>query len=579
MRGDKASSELFKTAVCVFLLFIIALGVFQYTVEIREPWFGNLSDGFHHWLTGSTLKYANNWYRDGVLNLRFGMFEQPSSIEFPTLRSRIPYESYPPGSIIPIFLLSKLSGHEATPSLVMGFNLLNHFLIALFLSLTVFFFLVQLQINKVYSFAFAIFPIAIELLLPGTLYFHQNVYFSDQAIILPFAIFVFLEVIRGNIKSRKALRLVGILQAAILFIGFLTDWLFFFVALAVYLKRIIGGEIKTNKGASNIIKESAKFWLPAAIAVSLFVLQLSTFGILAELVERFRFRAGINAEGTQGLYSFFGQFWLNRVAGIFGKTSLPLLWGSLAVMFGLSAYSAYRYLHKQEQIERLRKIIDIIGITLLPCFIQVYIFKNHSIMHGFSPLKFSISLAIIPFSILPVLLYVLLQDSSSKLATRLRASMGRHTANIVLPVLLIVSAMTLGLYLANTHPLHTAMFGPVNGNYRTIGEFVKQSTEFNHIVFSPDLEIPDKPPQLLSYSMKRVYKSSSLEDIRNKIEGIEGDFRVALIFLSPPDEAWQSLVRDATPGPINGIFSFVNADGQIVQGPLYYLTVDPEALK
>jgi len=66
--------------ISVFLLFSINLLVFQYTVDIREPWHGELSSGHHQWLSGSTLKFAKNWYRDGPLNLGFTLLENPSSI-------------------------------------------------------------------------------------------------------------------------------------------------------------------------------------------------------------------------------------------------------------------------------------------------------------------------------------------------------------------------------------------------------------------------------------------------------------------------------------------------------------------
>ena len=192
--------------IAIILLLVITLVIFQYTVEIREPWFAELSSNnnhtidHHEWLTGSTIKFAKNWYNEGPLNLKFAMLEDPKSVEFLTLSSRSPYTSYPPGTILPIYISSELLGQEPSPGLVMGYDLLNHFLVSFFLCLMILFLLRnQLRFDIINSFYFII-PILIELLLPGPLYWFQNAFFSDQAVILPFVVYVFLEVIRDGMR-------------------------------------------------------------------------------------------------------------------------------------------------------------------------------------------------------------------------------------------------------------------------------------------------------------------------------------------------------------------------------------------
>lgn len=191
-----------KTVFCIILLFSITFIAFAYTVEIREPWFGQLSTEGHEWLTGSTLKFSENWYFEGPINLKFAMLENPRSVEFPNLSSRIPYTAYLPGAIVPIYVLGELLGQNPTPSLVMGYNLLNHFLVAFFLSLMLFFFFRQLKIDFLNSFLFSLIPLFIELLLPGPLYWFQNVFFADQAVILLFVLYIFLEIIKDDLKEK-----------------------------------------------------------------------------------------------------------------------------------------------------------------------------------------------------------------------------------------------------------------------------------------------------------------------------------------------------------------------------------------
>jgi len=131
--------------IAIILLILLTLSIFIYTVLIRSSWFGVLSPGHHQWLTGHAILHTKNWYNEGALKLRFGFFENPNSVEFPTLESRVFYFSYPPGALIPIYLISKLIAQEPNPALVMAYNLSNHFFITLFLSLTIFFFLNLVQ--------------------------------------------------------------------------------------------------------------------------------------------------------------------------------------------------------------------------------------------------------------------------------------------------------------------------------------------------------------------------------------------------------------------------------------------------
>ncbi|MBU2524949.1 hypothetical protein KKG71_07185, partial [Patescibacteria group bacterium] len=191
-----------KTLITVILLLIILCGTFAYSVKVRSPWFGKLSVGHHQWLTGSTLVFTKNWFRDGAFKSYFAMYENPKSIESPAKRGI--YASYPPGAIIPIYAISKIINKEPTPAMVMSYNLANQFFITLLLIATVFIFLRRLGLPLFYTFLFSLIPLATELFLPAPMYWHQNVFFSDQAVILPFIFFIFLEILRDGLKKHKS---------------------------------------------------------------------------------------------------------------------------------------------------------------------------------------------------------------------------------------------------------------------------------------------------------------------------------------------------------------------------------------
>jgi len=576
MKLNGLGRERINVLICIFLLFGITFSVFTYTVGIREPWFGQLNNNDHHqWLTGSTLKFSTNWYNEGPIQLRFAMLENPKSIEFPTLLSRDPYTSYPPGAIIPIYIISKLVSHEPTASLVMRYNLLNQFLVAFILALIIFFFLMQLKIDIVNAFLFSLIPVILELLLPAPLYFFQNVFFSDQAVILPFVLYIFLEVLRDEMNGRN-LRILNIIQNIVLFYGFLTDWLFVFIALTVYMKRIISGEIVFSRkislvNAYSFIKESLKYWLVPLITVALFVLQVIILGTEGFTLSKMFLRMGVTEQYADILKNGLNVF-LGYLLEGYGQLELFLLICSAIFSIFVTVYIIFKSLKKQKMIfghvYEVKKILYLIGLFLIPCVLEVYVFKNHSIIHDFSVLKFSVPISSITLVLLPILIFFMTENFLSK-TFKSRFVFFRYFFNKfhINPRLFVILLLSLFIALGNVayiHPSYTSFFPTTNGDFKIVGESIHKNTYYNDVVFSPDFEIPENPPVLLSYSMKRVYQINSTEDIKNKINGLSGNYNIVIIFLYPPSNYWKKLLTNTT---------YTTDD--TTDGTIYYYRINP----
>lgn len=509
------------------MLFTITIGIFQYTVRIRKPWFGTLSTKHHQRNSVKELLYSKNWYREGALNLKFVMVKNPKSIEFPTLLSRGPYISYPPGAVLPIYIISKLRRHEPTISLLMKYNLLNHFFIAFFISLIIFFFLLQLKFSYLNSFILSLVPISLELLLPAPLYWHQNVFFTDQAVILPFVLFVFFEVIRESIKNRKISISTNFLQSSVFFYGILTDWLFVFIALTVYIKRIFNGEIR--KDFNPFIKMSLKYWFPALLALFLFAFQLYSLPAFSNIIERFLFRIGLNARGAGYIVNFYNRFWEGHIAKGYGEVAIGLLWMSLFLFILSFIYIGFQHFHKRQVEERIKKTLSLISILLIPCFLYTYFFRNNSWIHDFSALKFSIPLATVPFILIPILIFSFLKIDLRNLfldGVKISYKKGRKDIEFKLPVITLCIVMLVSVYLKNEHVRFKSFFPYPDKSLEKIGEFISSNTQYKDVIFSPNFEISIKGSTLLCYSMKRVYKIDSIFDIYTKTNEIDSNFEI-----------------------------------------------------
>jgi len=164
MNSLKISSKS-KLIACLFIILVITT-IFLYTISIRTPWRTTLSWGGHQWLTAHTLTTTKNWHREGAWNLKFLSLLNPKSIEHQNFKDRNIYLSYPPGTYFPIHFISLIKGEEPTETMIMKFNLINHYLIAVFLSLTILIAFLRVGIDIISSSIFSLTPAIIILLMP-----------------------------------------------------------------------------------------------------------------------------------------------------------------------------------------------------------------------------------------------------------------------------------------------------------------------------------------------------------------------------------------------------------------------------
>ena len=539
------------TLICVVLLLVATLACFAYSVKIRAPWFGKSPICPETWLTSGSVLFAKHWYREEPWNLWFGLFWDPASIEFPTLESRSMYTSYPPGAILPIYCVSKLTAHEPSLAMFMAYNLFGHFAMTLMLSLLMFAFLRRMRCSHFDALAMAAIPIPIVLLLPAPAFQLQMAFFHDQSVLIPFILYVMLEFVRDGTPNARTRHLISFAQTVIAFFGILSDWLFAFVALSLYLKRLFTGEIavcrqgELKDAAVRFVAGSVKFWFSFVFALTLFALQLYHFGRFGALYEKFQERTGM-ASGKFLTVFKTSHFWRHHMVRGYGETGRTLIYCSMILLAALAAHAVLRFVFRRKPNARMSAGLWLMFLLLAPCVLQVYVLRQHSahIFHFFSAGKFAIPLATVPLILIPATLLARFNANFATLSiARARALIARRPWDetrarwSILPLLLLCFTVH---YVYGMFPhvleqfLEPPEYDPVE-----IGAFISENTSYNDVLFTNKGQfVTREAPLLMAYSMKHAYLARSLKDIGEVLAPIEGAYTVDFLMTEdafPPD--------------------------------------------
>ena len=231
------------------------------------------------------LGRATACWKDRVLTL-----ESPHSIETQTLGSRGAYVSYPPGGTLQIYALHRLMPGWPLPTVIWVYGLALQALIALICGLLTFRMIEPPNRGGLALF----FPIAASvtyLFQPVPYYFHPMVQLGYQAVLLPFAIAVYLEFV---IRTAPRPGLLW-LQAAV--IGWMAalDWLFVPFGLALMLFRFISPlpSWRPTGAFRTLVGTSLQIWLLPTLICVAFVANVYVNGLMGELVSRALIRTAI----------------------------------------------------------------------------------------------------------------------------------------------------------------------------------------------------------------------------------------------------------------------------------------------
>ncbi|MDP1827117.1 MAG: hypothetical protein Q8L48_27835 [Archangium sp.] len=489
---------------------IIAAGlwlVFAYTVALRRPDAGVLSYGHHEWLTAHTLKFARIWWHEGAFNLDFLMMETPRDIEHPTLASRQIYPSYPPGAVLAAYAAAKTLGVEPSVALVMAFNRALHLFIALCLSLAVWLWLPRQ--HWALRLLGGTMPGVCYLLLPGPMFWQQNVYFTDTAVMGPWALLLLAISMERVVRRPWSEALI-----AFAFVwGFATDWFFVSIALVLISVRVavllaggrnLGGDVSWPRRLSREVAGPA---LAGCLVFGFYGWQLTKHALWDTWRAKLALRTFSTGDGADSMRSNFNEVVWGYAREQYGS------WGR-ALLFVAFVFAAI-YVVQSLRLHRLRTTdaddlwslprTSFVAVAALAPLLHTYLLKNHTYLHDFSALKHAVPLCCIPFAVLPRTLTELFS--------------GRRFPKSAV----IVAAACLGLiYALLMHSRYRGMVPPRNPEIALMGDFVSRSTGYDDVVFSRLVKAEPYPsePHLLSHSLKLIHQVDRIEQLAQWVDGL-----------------------------------------------------------
>lgn len=498
MDTKKTIKEIGTVAIICGLIFVLLYST------IFLPDFDNLGGG-HIWLSGSTIKFVNQWLEEGASNLHYTCYEDYHSAEFSDLSMREPYVSYPTGSTLFVYVIARLAGVEK-----IGISFLKHLqwillglemiLFALFVYLFVSKQLIRCSSEKIFI---AVSLATVWCCMPGNVWYMANVFFADQCVIFWVMLFLLLEYLTTTVvENKRSLMTIRILNAFVIYMGVLTDYYFWIMMFVTVVVHLLHHYVRHNTWKEMLV-DILWYVLPSLFAVCCFLWQLSfTDGWFDMLMRKAKQRTGLTHETSiiKGLgYGFvccFGGHSFVRGAFI----------GMWMCVIGLVLCRVLRSKKLQNIFADEQQMIVVVG-TVSP-LLQMLLLNNHSAEHEFSMLKL-----FWPFVMSTLLVTYWLNQSRQGKAALKEAQNSKHgrisgfacTYSKVLVCLIVV----LGIPVSG---MQFYDFRYEKKDY-TVEKAIYRVTDDTDVCFSFSYEIPPNPPESLSVSEKRVYRITDIVEI------------------------------------------------------------------
>jgi hypothetical protein len=427
----------------------------------------------HQWLAHHTILILRNWLDWNPIHYFFGLLTEPASIEANGLANRVVYTSYPPGFVLIPYMYCKLFHVYPTIRFIEIYSSINQFVTALVIGAT-FLNLFRKESVQTRMVAFFIaFSCYMFLFEPSVHNYYS--YLADMAVLLPVAYLCWFMTGK-HLWTGFALwpKRVFLFASSLIFLfGGLTDPFFYVMAvclLGVNLFMSMYGKPEHWPAQLLSFREILVVAIPCVVAVSLYVAQIAALGRIGETLGKLKWRVGMvkNDQYNPPFSNFLQHFY---------KPDL--------VLFGL----LFLY-----SLARFRKFALVIFFA---CALQIFCFSQHSKIHSFTTVKFSMFAAFA----LPYIYIDLKKHFHRKMF-----------------VLVVLAYLSLTQFMAT---VDIARADQVDVSYVRMANRVAQIAKHNDIFISNFYDINVFPPHLMTVSKKHVWRTETRQQLAVRVKGLD----------------------------------------------------------
>ncbi len=517
-----------RLAGCLVALAVLL--VWLHSLGLRMPYMDQVPVYDADCTTSEASMWARIWWNEGPLRMWFSTPLAPRSIEAPVYTL---YESWPPGSFVPVYLTALLFGTEPSIPMVNWINTSEQGLIALAAAFIAFNIALMNRLGKIGSALIAVGVTLPILLSRGPIYVFSQVYDTTNAVLIYTTAFIMLETLFYSVQSARDKWIITVLQLVTISIAFFVDWLSYTLFAFWLLSRVAAGcfGVETRMTFRNL----AGFVL---VPVSGFMLYLvwrffapgsmgRSHGIMASLAFlKDKILERMNIGEVSHITGFTDVFVGEMHEVYYSKIAFPLIVGSSLLTLALVTL-AFRRTRDPAERRTIFATGSILFLVTVPFYVHMLILYQHTFIHRWAIMKAMFAYALVPFALLPIVIFTLVRLSVGE--SRPWRRFGRPALGLALALGAIYSAEAI-----STH--HYFPLGRVNRTAYLMWDDIGRNTRYQDVVVSPVLEANPISAQV-GASYKLVHLAKNFGEVDKLVDHVCGDFNVVLALPEGTDAA------------------------------------------
>ena len=503
------------------LIALAVLLVWLHSLGIRMPYMDQVPVFDADAMTSEASMWARMWWDEGPLKMWFSTPLAPRSIEAP---ERWRYESWPPGTFVPVYLTAKLLGMEPSVPMVNWINTCEHGLIALAAAFIAFNIALLNRLGKVASGLIAVGVSLPILLSRGPIYVFSQVYDVTNAVLIYTTAFLMLETLFYSAQSDRDKRIITALQLVTIVIAFFVDWLSYTLFVFWLLSRVAAGYfgIERRMGRRDVIS----LCLIPVIAFALYLtwrfcapdsLARKT-GLWPSIQElRFKILQRMNLTDAHPITGFTRVFVGEMHSLYYSDYAFPLIVAS-ALLTLLLVVVAFRRARDQGERRAIFATGSMLFLVTIPFYLHMLVLYQHTYIHRWAIMKAMFAYALVTFALLPIIVFTLIRLIAGENTSWRR--LGEPALGLALALGAIVSAEAISTE-------HYFPLGRVNRTAYLMWDDIGHNTRYQDVVVSPVLEANPISAQV-GASYKLVHLAKDFGEVDRLVDHVCGDFNVVL---------------------------------------------------